>query len=945
MKKTLSIITVLFSVLWGALPPASAATRYTENWGTGTAAALGNGSLPNVGWIGIAQSQTAQPYLGIFAASPAPTDPQLGTLPANTVYFTGLTGTSQTNGPGMFYTTTNLPTPFGSVFTNLDPVAITNLTFNVEVVNAGGNTTNYFAVQVGSTWYVAINDPLPVSAVYTNWSMVYTNPANFWFPLAIDPSLTFVSIINILGGPDPTQPITGVGIVSMNNTNIGGTPGFNYNRIVINQGKQDFPVSPAANSTPAVQPLAVYAGAGVTFAPGFGGTAPLVFNWQTNGPNETNYIGTGSHVPSIFGSHYLNPQTTRLTITNITVNDITNFTVVCTNLYGAATNSNIVVWVVPPPPGLLYAEIFPSIGFAGNNSLPNVGWVGISTALSTGGNGGGSGIFAFNNNGNNLVAGTFGGATADEFTFGGNAYGTNACYTTITNDFGNSGLPFPVINPASYPAVTFQCGFAAGGQGLNGVTTYWMVQMRDPVAGTNWYSSSSPITLLGGYATNQLAFSTAKANWNNLTITGQLASPGGQPANDLAGNITGAGLLFTHTKNSGVNFQNFEIITNAVTIYPPNIGVNYPIDLSLPSGGGASFGVAVTTPSSPPFTYGWTTNGVAAHDGGRVSGSTTATLTIANVNASDNGMQIVAFVTNSANFDESDSGTAYGQPTTLTVTNPPVGLVYSEAVPFVGPAGGNYPIGSIGWVAALSGSTSTVFRRGTAGNTDQGDGAVFAFLGSAGTTVYYATTTSDTNQAGLPFPNINLSSYSVLNFSVDIAPNSASSTNVTAYLAVQLNGTSWYVAANPLLGPNAASNSVYSTYSTAFDPTAALWKNLTVTPGTGGTIGSTAASKLSGVMTGAGLVFVTVNNGGTFNFDNFGITGTGVGGNNVGGINAASGTSGNVNLSWVGNPAVNLQSTTNLTTPNWQDVPNTYGLYSLPVSVTGPQRFFRIKTP
>jgi hypothetical protein len=935
MKKTLSIITVLFSVLWGALPPASAATRYTENWGTGTAAALGNGSLPNFGWIGIAQSQTAQPYLGIFAASPAPTDSQLGTLPANTVYFSGLTGTSQTNGPGMFYTTTNLPTPFGSVFTNLDPVAITNLTFNVEVVNAGGNTTNYFAVFVGSAWYVALNNPLPVSATYTNWTMVYVTNAAVWNNLTIDGSLTFVTIGGTAGA-DLSGPITGVGIVSMNNTNITGTPGLNYNRIVINQGKQDFPVSPATNSTPATQPLAVYAGGAVTFAPGFGGTAPLVFNWQTNGVN----IGTAANIPSGTGSHYLGASTTRLTITNITVNDITNFSVVCTNLYGAATNSGIVVYVVPPPPGLLYAEIFPTVGFAGNNSLANVGWVGISTANSAGGAGGGSGVFANNGNGNNLVPGTFGGSTADEFTFGTSAYGTNACYTTTTNDFGNSGLPFPVINPASYPAVSFQCAFAAGGQGLNGVTTYWMVQMSDSVGGTtNWYSSSSPITILGGYATNQFAFSTAKTNWNNLTITGQLAAAGSQPANDLAGNITGAGLLFTHTKNSGVNFQNFEIITNAVTVYVPNIGVNYPIDLGVPSGGGASFGVAVSTPASPPFTYDWTTNGVPAHDGGRVSGSTTATLTIANVTASDNNMQIVAFVTNSAGFDESDSGTAYGQATTLTVTNPPVGLVYSEQVPFVGPVGGNYSIGSIGWAEAVSGTPFTVFRRGTAGTTSQGDGAVFAFLGSANTTVYYTTSATDTNQSGLPFPNINLASYTNLAFSVDIAPNSASSTNVTAYLAVQLNGANWYVATTPLLGPNAASNSVYSTYTMAFNPTAALWNNLTVTPGTGGTIGSAAASKLSGVMTGAGLVFVTVNNGGTFNFDNFIITGTG-----IGGINASLLANGNVNLSWVGNPAVNLQSTTNLTTPNWQDVvPSTLGLYSLPVSATNPpQKFFRM---
>jgi hypothetical protein len=95
---------------------------------------------------------------------------------------------------------------------------------------------------------------------------------------------------------------------------------------------------------------------------------------------------------------------------------------------------------------------------------------------------------------------------------------------------------------------------------------------------------------------------------------------------------------------------------------------------------------------------------------------------------------------------------------------------------------------------------------------------------------------------------------------------------------------------------------------------------------------------LSGTLTGAGLVFVTVGTGGNFNFDNFQITGTGLGGINVGPL-----TGGNLTLSWVGNPVVNLESNTNLlNSGGWQDVPNTLGLYSLPVTATGPQKFFRL---
>jgi len=261
-----------------------------------------------------------------------------------------------------------------------------------------------------------------------------------------------------------------------------------------------------------------------------------------------------------------------------------------------------------------------------------------------------------------------------------------------------------------------------------------------------------------------------------------------------------------------------------------------------------------------------------------------------------------------------------------------VGLLYSEQFPFVGPVVANYPISDVGWIEAVPNAPNALFQK----TALTSDGAVFAYLGSPGTTVYYATTATDTNQSGLPFPNIRLASYPSLNFSVDIAPNSASASNVTAYLAVQLNGANWYVSASALLGPNAASNSAYSTYTMAFNPAAANWENLTVSS-SGGLIGSPAASNLGGVMTGAGLVFVTVGTGGTFNFDNFQITGTGLGGINVGPLSG-----GNINLSWVGNPAVNLQSTTSLSPANWQDVPNTLGLYSLPVSVTGPQMFFRL---
>ena len=893
-----------------AVPPASAVTIYTEDWGNANTTVTGNGNINLVGWTGVAASQTAQPYLGIYQASGA-SDPALGLgLPQNVAFFTGLslsTGAGsigQTNGPGMFYTTVNsgAGSAGDSAFASIDPTLYTNLTFNVEVRTANGYLTNYFAVQAGGSWYVAINNPLPdyegAYPTFTNWTMVYNNLASVWNNLTINSSYV---TIGSQAAANLSGPITGIGIVELNNTNFAaGGNGLNYSKIVINQGAADFPHNPPVNTAAAVTPQYVYIGGGASFLPSFSGTPTLVYKWMTNGV-------------TINGGKYVGAQTTMLTITNCNVNDgLPTYSVIVTNFFGSATNGGMQLIVSNVPPGLLYAEIFPYVGPNGNLPISGVGWVSAASTTTS------IGIYES------------GPGLGDVFSYS-SAATTNAYYTSDTNDTGLSGLPFVDINPVSYPAITFQADFVPGngaGQVSGAISVYWAVAMN----GT-WYCSAQPapivLSALSPYLTYQYGFNPAATNWNNLTITSTNAMIGGHASGALTGNITGAGLIVAHNDGTGsdMNFRNFEITTNQAVGMAPSIGSNIPLDVGVASGGGASFGVSAT--GTQPLTNSWTTNGVPVSDGGRVSGATTPTLTIANLNSGDNGMKIVAFVSNSAGQDESDN---IYDPTTLTVTNPPVGLLYSEAFPFVGPLPGNYPISSVGWVEAVLNAPNSLFQ--VTAQTSQG--AVFAYIGTPGTTVYYTTTTTDMNQSGLPFPNINLASYPNLNFSVDIAP-STSASNVTAFLAVQLNGTNWYVAVSSLPVPTAVDSPTFATYSTTFNSIASNWKNLTVTS-SGGLIGSAANSNLTGMMTGAGLVFVTVGTGGTFNFDNFQIAGAGIGGINVGAL-----TNKTINLSWVGNPVVNLQSSTNLSSGiSWQDVSNTLGLYSLPVSTTGSQKFFRL---
>jgi hypothetical protein len=919
MKKIL-FIAFIGGVLLSVAPFASAVNIYTNDWGGASTSVIGdaNNGPVLVGWTVIANRRgngtSVGPYYGIYQTSGA-NDPVLGLgLPVNTCYMTGLagTGTNQLGGPAMMYTTdTSGPGAGGdSAYADIDPTAYTNLTFNAEVENSGGNCPNYLAVRVGGSWYVDTNNPFPNITpgfpAFTNWSMVYDPTATNWNTLTL--GSTFVTIGATAGG-NLSGPITGIGIVEATNTAPGGNNGMNYGRIVINQGPGDFPKVPATLISPAITPQTVFVGGGASFVPVFSGNPTLVYRWQTNGVNVSGgrYIGTTSNI---------------LTITNINANDgLVLFDVVVTNFFGAATNTSLQLNVSNVPPGLLYAELFPYTGPSGDIPLTSAGWVV--------GAPGGTVVNIYN----------AGGGLGDAYSYSPAAT-TNIYYTTDTNDIGLSGLPFVDINPASYPAITFQAGFVPGntqGQVPGAISVYWAVEMTG-----GWYCSAQPQTIvlsgLSPYLTYQYGFNPAATNWNNLTVTSSNAVIGGQAVSSLTGNIIGAGLVIAHNDASGsdMNFQDFEILTNQAVAMPPSIGQGYPLDVSVASGGGASFGVSAT--GGQPLLYSWTTNGVFVSNGGRISGATTATLTIANLNSGDNGLQIVAYVTNSAGGDNSTLSAA-GGPTTLTVTNPPVGQVYLEAFPFVGPAAGNYPISGVGWAEAVPSTPNALFQAGTPATESASQGAVFAYLGTAGTTVYYTTTATDTNQSGLPFPKIDLAAYPSLNLSVDIAPNSATASNVTAYLAVQLNGTNWYIGAGALLGPNVASNSVYSTYTTPFNPAAANWNNLTVT-GSGGIIGSPATRNLSGVMTGAGLVFVTVGTGGTFNFENFVITGTG-----VGGITAGPLVGGSLNLSWVGNPAVKLQSSTNLTSNVWQDVPGTYGLYSLPVSVTGPQKFFRLTSP
>ncbi len=664
MKKLLPIIVIV-----GALQSVLAGSTniYVEDWGSvkGGTSVNGNGNIGTVGWAGLCVSQTAGPYLGIYQATGA-SDIESGlALPINTVYFTSLSG-SQTS-PGMIFTTDASGPGAGgdSAYSDIDPTQYTNLTLSVEIRSgSGAEYTNYFAVLVGGSWYVATNDPLPYYTgsypTFTNGTMPYTNLASVWNTLTTNSSGVTI------GGPagaNLSGPITGIGIVQLPTSG-----GANYNELAISAYAASAPPpTPPSITSAAITPQYAYVGGGASFLMLAAGSHPLTYIWESN------------NIPIPAGGRFLGTATNELTITNINLNDgAATYSVIVTNSAGSTNDLSLVLDVSTVPAGVLYAEDFPYVGPNGNLPITGVGWV-VSASASTS-----VGIYSA------------GPGLGDVFSYAPAAT-TNIYYTTDTNDIGLSGLPFVDINPSAYPAITLQAGFVPGnaaGQVAGAISVYWAVAMN----GT-WYCSAQPqaidLAALSPYQTYEYGFNPAATNWNTLTITGTGAVIGSQASTALTGNITGAGIVVAHNDNSGsdMNFQDFEITTNLAVGLAPSIasGSDIPLSVAVASGGGASFGVSAS--GSPPFSYYWTTNSVPVQNGGRVSGATTATMTIADLTANDNNMQIDVVISNSAGTYDVGQNWEYA---TLTVTNPPVGLIYSEGFPFVGPAAGNYPISSVG---------------------------------------------------------------------------------------------------------------------------------------------------------------------------------------------------------------------------------------------------------
>ncbi len=882
MKKLLII--VLAHIAISGVTQAQTAVLYQQAFGT----VNGGTTLASVGW-----SQILPPggFSGIYQQPGAISGTTSLSLPVNTLYFGGGAGT------GIFFTTNGAGSgPNGdSTFTSINPTLYTNLNISVESQWSwqGGNLQFWFAVEVGGVWYVKTNAPITTAAtgagtVFYQSSITYSPIASNWNFLT---NTTLVDVGPPVGA-NLSGNITGIGVVAK----LSNSGSWNFNNLSITSISNTVVQPPTLIAAPISQ--VNYSGAGVSFNVKASGSEPLTYRWLKDSVLLTN------------DSRISGATTATVNIKNIGGADAGNYSVIVSNSAGffdSATNSTASLTVNSLPSDYLYAETFPFVGAAPvNYPLSIVGWSnsipGAPNRLFQ--NAGGDGAF---------------------FAFEGSAV-TTAYYVNTNSDSGASGLKFQKITPSSYPAVSFQVDIAPSYQPAN-VTAYFAVQMN----GGNWYVQSSPIpvnttTATGTYTTHSQTFNGLAANWKNLTLASSSATIGSVAGANLTGDITGAGLVFNVASGGGnFNVDNFSVVTNFFAPAPPTITAS-PHSQTVYAGAGVSFAGAAI--GLQPLTYYWQKDGNPVGNGGGISGANSNVLTILNVSSNNAGTYSL-IVSNSAGTDSSANYIS----TVLTVNDRPANLRYSESFPFVGPVTGNYPVTDVGWSAAVPAAPNRLFQAGA------GDGGVFIYEGAAYTTAYYATTASDPGVSGLPFQSMSIAGASGLTFAVDIAPTFAPE-NITASIAVQINGTSWYVSATALPVDTNMATTAYTTVSEVFSPAAANWKNLTLS-GTGATVGSIAGANLSGNITGAGVVFNIAGTGGNFNVDNFQVTGTVIA--NPGSITLGASTATTLTLNWTASAGVSLQSTTNLVPPVvWSNVPGTAGQGSAIINTTGPQMFFRL---
>jgi hypothetical protein len=361
----------------------------------------------------------------------------------------------------------------------------------------------------------------------------------------------------------------------------------------------------------------LYAGAGVTFKATFSGKLPISYFWQYSPSSSDN---TWTNIPGATNITF--------TIASVTTNDAGFYQLFATNEIGTGVSALADLTVLPGTPAYLWSAPIPFAGLTAEQILTNF-QANDKIAGAMVAKNGGDPITVILANANNQPV-VFAGAGNWASLSGGAGYFTgantnqtgNASFNTCLNDGYNDNATHTITLSGLVVGRVYQVQLFAldDRSGLNPATTNRMVNCQDP------------------------------ANANDTAQTYSMADNV-----YLLGTFTASNTVQTIQQNLPNNSGNFNcLVLRTVGWNPPPYFVSGPTNMAGFGGSAASFSASAagdSTIPNPTITYLWKAGPVGGPytnllEGAKYSGTTTNTLTISNLTASDGVPVYVLVATN-----------------------------------------------------------------------------------------------------------------------------------------------------------------------------------------------------------------------------------------------------------------------------------------------------------
>ena len=469
--------------------------------------------------------------------------------------------------------------------------------YSVVITNVAGSMTSSNALLTVTNVPVAIITQPPNWTVYVGRLFALNVVATGTAPLSYQWQKNGT---NVVDEGDITGSTNSLLIFSFPTTTDSG----NYRVIVTNitgAVTSSVAVVTVTNIPPAItlQPTNQMVGAGTTatFAVTASGTAPLGYQWQVNGTNLVD--GTNLFTGEIFSGS----NTNVLAISNVQTNDEGNYSVIVMNAGGSVTSSNALLTVVVSP----LITVQPTNQTVGLGSPATLAVTAIGMMPLS---------YQWQLDGTNLTdGGGLIGSTTDTLTINSAQLTNSGTYTVIvTNQAGSvtssnavltvTALPVILVQPTNQSfGVADTATLAVVAVGLEPLGYQWQVNGTNLVDGTNALAGG----VFSGSATNVLIISNVQTNdTGSYTVI----------VTNLAGSVTSSNADLTVTN-----------VATVLSLQPTNQTV----------GVGSTVTFSVNGNAQNPLSLQWLKDATPLVDGGRISGSTGAQLTISDAQTNDDG--------------------------------------------------------------------------------------------------------------------------------------------------------------------------------------------------------------------------------------------------------------------------------------------------------------------